>query len=283
MSELTVGDESDGDLPMRDESSGPIIADGTHEKESQETRPKAPIDPVASNLINPLSTGQSEYTSAPNGRLCKSSILQLITLIAMKPNKRIVYLGTSSNWSFTRRVLNITHQYVHKTPLPSNALLFDGTTYVLDWDGYRASEAPEMPALPTQDYAIYLVNAVKFHCGQMFHLFDEETFMKSLYSFYSDPNPRPDPTDPWFIHFLLILSFGKAFTTKTNRGSRPPGHDFFVKAMQLLPDFSVLLKNHVLSTEIMCCIALYTQCIDFRHCSYNYVSYLLLPCDNKLY
>ncbi|KAK7442413.1 hypothetical protein Landi51_09714 [Colletotrichum acutatum] len=239
MSELTVGDESDGDLPMRDESSGPIIAD----------------DPVASNLINPLSTGQSEYTSAPNGRL--------------------FYLGTSSNWSFTRRVLNITHQYVHKTPLPSNALLFDGTTYALDWDGYRASEAPEMPALPTQDYAIYLVNAVKFHCGQMFHLFDEETFMKSLYSFYSDPNPRPDPTDPWFIHFLLILSFGKAFTTKTNRGSRPPGHDFFVKAMQLLPDFSVLLKNHVLSTEIMCCIALYTQCIDFRHCSYNYIGQAL--------
>ncbi|KAK1486262.1 hypothetical protein CTAM01_12313 [Colletotrichum tamarilloi] len=250
MSELTVGDESDGDLPMRDESDGPIIADGTHEKESQEARPKAPIDPVASNLINPLSTGQSEYTTAPNGRL--------------------FYLGTSSNWSFTRRVLNITHQYVHKTSLPTNALLFDGTTYVLDWDGYRASEVPEMPALPTQDYAIYLVNAVKFHCGQMFHLFDEETFMKSLYSFYSDPNPRPDPTDPWFIHFLLILSFGKAFTTKTNRGNRPPGHDFFVKAMQLLPDFNVLLKNHVLSTEIMCCIALYTQCIDFRHCSYNY-------------
>ncbi|KXH59195.1 hypothetical protein CSAL01_08894 [Colletotrichum salicis] len=240
MSELTVGDESDGALPMRDESSGPIIAD----------------DLVASNLINPLSTGQSEYTSAPNGRL--------------------FYLGTSSNWSFTRRVLNITHQYVHKTPLPTNALLFDGTTYALDWDGYRVGGVPEIPALPTQDYAIYLVNAVKFHCGQMFHLFDEETFMKSLYSFYSDPNPRPDPTDPWFIHFLLILSFGKAFTTKTNRGNRPPGHDFFVKAMQLLPDFSALLKNHVLSTEIMCCIALYTQCIDFRHCSYNYIGQALL-------
>ncbi|KAK1622528.1 fungal-specific transcription factor domain-containing protein [Colletotrichum phormii] len=240
---------------MRDESSGPIIADGTHEKEIQETRPKPPIDPVASNLINPLSTGQSGYTSAPNGRL--------------------FYLGTSSNWSFTRSVLNITHQYVHKTPLPTNTLLFDGTTYALNWDGYRAGEVPEIPALPKQDYAIYLVNAVKFHCGQMFHLFDEETFMKSLYSFYSDPNPRPDPTDPWFIHFLLILSFGKAFTTKTNRGNRPPGHDFFVKAMQLLPDFSVLLKNHVLSTEIMCCIALYTQCIDFRHCSYNYIGQAL--------
>lgn len=182
-----------------------------------------------------------------------------------------VYLGTSSNWSFVRRLLSITHQHVNKTPLPTNALLFDATAYSLDWNGYRTGDAPEMPALPTQDYAIYLVNAVKFHCGQMFHLFDEETFMKSLGHFYSDPNPRPDPTDLWFIHYLLILSFGKAFTTKTSRGRRPPGHDFFVKAMQLLPDLVVLLREPVLSTEILCCVSLYMQCIDFRHHSNNFV------------
>ncbi|KZL82592.1 c6 transcription factor, partial [Colletotrichum incanum] len=248
-------DESDVDFPMGDDSSGSNISDGTQDKEGQETRPKVPIDPIASTLTNPLSTGQSEYTTAPNGRT--------------------FYLGTSSNWSFVRRVLSITHQYVNETPLPTTALLFDATTYALDWNGYRAGDGPEMPALPTQDYAIYLVNAVKFHCGQMFHLFDEETFMKSLCQFYSDPNPRPDPTDLWFIHFLLILSFGKAFTTKTSRGRRPPGHDFFVKAMQLLPDLSVLLRESVLSTEILCCVSLYMQCIDFRHCSHNFIGQAL--------
>ncbi|KAF9878797.1 C6 transcription factor [Colletotrichum karsti] len=209
------------------------------------------MDAVASNLTNPLSTGQSEFMTAPTGRT--------------------FYLGTSSNWSFTRRVLNITHQYVHKTPLPTSALIFDAAAYTLDWDGYRTGEGPEMPALPTQDYAIYLVNAVKFHCSQMFHLFDEESFMKSLYHFYTDPNPRGDPTDLWFIHFLLILAFGKAFTTKANRSRKPPGHDYFIKAVQLLPDLSVLLKQSVLSTEILCCIALYMQCVDFRHASHNFI------------
>lgn len=267
MTQLTLVDVNDDDFPMRDESSGPNAPD--REANDQAIRPKASSDPLASTLTNPLSTGQSEYMTTPNGRTCKASAFIIPRHIFGLTFKD--YLGTSSNWSFTRRVLNITHQYINKTPLPTNALLFDASTYSLDWDGYRAGDVPEMPALPTQDYAIYLVNAVKFHCGQMFHLFDEETFMNSLYHFYADPNPRPDPTDLWFIHFLLILSFGKAFTTKTSRGKRPPGHDFFVKAMQLLPDLSVLLRESVLSTEILCCISLYMQCIDYRHCSHNFV------------
>ncbi|KAF4482885.1 putative transcriptional regulatory protein [Colletotrichum fructicola] len=243
------GSESDVSMAGAEGPDSTQPSRGTEKQ--QDARPKPPMDPVASTLINPLSTGQSEFMTAPTGR--------------------IFYLGTSSNWSFTRRVLNITHQYINKTPLPTSALIFDAAAYTLDWDGYRIGEGPEMPALPTQDYAIYLVNAVKFHCSQMFHLFDEESFMKSLYHFYSDPNPRADPTDLWFIHFLLILAFGKAFTTKANRSRKPPGHDYFIKAVQLLPDLSVLLKQAALSIEILCSLALYMQCVDFRHASHNFI------------
>jgi proline utilization trans-activator len=34
--------------------------------------------------------------------------------------------------------------------------------------------------MPTLDYAIYLVNTVKFHLGPFYHLFDADTFEKRL-------------------------------------------------------------------------------------------------------
>lgn len=182
-----------------------------------------------------------------------------------------VYLGTSSNWSFTRRLLTMTHEYVHQTTVPTTALLFDGAAYDLNWNDRRTAADLDTPSLPTLDYAIYLINAVKFHCGQMFHLFDEASFMDSLYDFYSDPTHRIAEADLWYIHFLIILAFGKAFTTQRNQGKKPPGSDFFVKAVQLLPNTIVLERRPLISTEIICCISLYLQCLDYRDAAHIYV------------
>ncbi len=141
--------------------------------------------------------------------------------------------------------------------------------------GNRDSIAKENSAVPTADYAMHLVNSVKFHCGQLFHLFDEESFMNNLRDFYAEPKQDTSRTDLWYIHFLLILAFGKAFVTKTSRGKRPPGANFFCKAVQLLPDASVLWMEPVESTEILCCIAMYFQCIDHRSPAYIYASICL--------
>lgn len=167
----------------------------------------------------------------------------------------------------------MVYEHIYQEPLPTETLLFDGSAYDLGWDGFRTS-IPEEPAIPTTDHAIYLINSVKFHCGQLFHLFDEEEFMRSLYDFYSDSNSRTSKTNLWYIHFLVILAFGKAFVLRKNDGRKPPGAEFFVLALQLLPDVSVLCKEPVISTEILCCIALYLQSLDFRHSSHQYVSYL---------
>ena len=90
-----------------------------------------------------------------------------------------VYLGTSSNWSFARKVLCMLHEHVYHSPLPTGSLLFDESAYDLDWDGSRTTVSPEIPMTPTLDFSIYLINAVKFHAGQLYHLFDEKTFMSS--------------------------------------------------------------------------------------------------------
>ncbi|KAJ9363407.1 Zn(II)2Cys6 transcription factor [Paecilomyces variotii] len=233
-----------------DMEAGSIQDEEQAQIEDRDAPSEKEMENIPSGLTNPLSTGPSAYMSAANGRA--------------------FYLGTSSNWSFARRVLAMVYEHIYQEPLPTETLLFDGSAYDLGWDGFRTS-IPEEPAIPTTDHAIYLINSVKFHCGQLFHLFDEEEFMRSLYDFYSDSNSRTSKTNLWYIHFLVILAFGKAFVLRKNDGRKPPGAEFFVLALQLLPDVSVLCKEPVISTEILCCIALYLQSLDFRHSSHQYI------------
>ncbi|RYP88188.1 hypothetical protein DL769_000286 [Monosporascus sp. CRB-8-3] len=220
------------------------------EGQGPESRTDRDLETIA--LTNPLSAAQSTFMPGPNGRLW--------------------YLGTSSNWSFTRRILCMAHEYLHHTPLPNLDLLFDGNSYELGWTGSRADDTKvSTPALPTVDHAIYLINTVKFHCGQIFHLFDDETFMECLYRFYEEPSGKNPEDEMWYVHFLLIIAFGKAFTSKKNQGRRPPGADFFVKALHLLPDMMMLWQDPAHATEILCCIALYLQCVDYRLVAHNFI------------
>ncbi|KAK2743561.1 zn 2cys6 transcription factor [Colletotrichum kahawae] len=80
------------------------------------------------------------------------------------------------------------------TPLQIDNLFFDGNVYDLKWDGSRSSSARDdfCPSnLPTQDFAIYLINSVKFRCGRLFYLFDEESFMKQFAIFHEHGANHP--------------------------------------------------------------------------------------------
>lgn len=175
----------------------------------------------------------------------------------------------------------MVYEHIYREPLPTDTLLFDGSTYDLEWDGSR-NTPPETPVMPTIDHAIYLINSVKFHCGQLFHLFDEEDFMRSLYDFYSEPKGQTLKNSLWYIHFLVILAFGKAFVLRKNERRRPSGAEFFVLALQLLPDIRILSRDPIMSTEILCCIALYLQSLDFRSTAHNYVRSLDLTLKLRL-
>jgi proline utilization trans-activator len=182
--------------------------------------------------------------------------------------KIVDYLGTSSNWSFTRRVLSMTYENVYQAPLPTEALLFDGTAYNLDCNDSENSLNTDTLIVPTLDYALYLINTVNFRCGQLFHLYDPDNFMPCMHAFYSD---QTYPSTLWYIHFLLILALGKALVMPGNRRKLPHGIEFFSRAIELLPDVKVLCREPMESTEILCCLALFYQSLDYRHTAYNYV------------
>lgn len=168
-------------------------------------------------------------------------------------------------------------------------LLFDGSAYDLGWNSRDGLLGPNSGsdsnndnpplALPSLDYSEYLINAVKFHCGQIFHLFDDTDFHQRLQQFYAEPdrNVAREKAGLWYIHFLLILAFGKIFVMKKPVGRRPCGAEFFLKAMQILPPAHALCHDPVVATEMLCCIALYLQSVDHRNAAHIFVRFCSSP------
>lgn len=171
-------------------------------------------------------------------------------------------------------MLEIVHERLTGVLAPTDNLSFDGTLYELGWTGER-SVTVDQNLVPSADYAMFLINAVKFHCGQMFHLFDEAVFMHGFKEYY-DSAKDVNTSGFWYIHFLLILAFGKAFVARRKTARKAPGSELFVQALKLMPDIVFLLEQPVQAVEILCCKALYLQCLDFRCAAYNVVSQLRL-------
>lgn len=186
-----------------------------------------------------------------------------------------IYLGTSSSWSFGRRVLAMAHERVLKHPLPTEDLQYEGRLYNLNSIDvppvHRMQERAQ--GLPSSDFAIYLINAVKFHCGQMFHLFDEEDFMRNFGLFHGDASGNTSKvSQTWYLHYLLLMALGKAFVVRVSKGKEPPGADLFAVAMQHLPNLVFWCDDRIEAMEILCCASLYIHSLDFRGSAYHLVS-----------
>ncbi|KAI7121248.1 hypothetical protein KC316_g18311 [Hortaea werneckii] len=238
-----------------DVSDSPLAIYAAPDSEMPSDAEEAEADEASSapdqNLTNPLVSGHSQFTADSFGRP--------------------YYLGTSSNWAFARRVLSMVNEVVSGTPLPAPSLHPPYSTYDLGWDGRRTSVSLDDTALPTADFAMFLINAVKFHCGQLYHLFDEEHFMQHFRAHHAGTKIDSADAELWYVHYLLILAFGKAFIIRSSKGRRPPGADLFIHAMKLLPDMTCLCTEPIHSIEVLCCAALYLQCVDLRNPAYNLI------------
>lgn len=152
-------------------------------------------------------------------------------------------------------------------------LLFESQNYTLDWaDVMPLSSAETLKSvLPSSDFAIYLINSVKFHCGQIFHLFEEEEFMQNFTAYHDGRYQDIAYPEIWHVHYLLILALGKAFVVNIVRGDQPPGADMFVLAMKYVPAVVFLHSPKVEVMELLCCAALYLHSLDFRTSAYTIV------------
>ena len=112
---------------------------------------------------------------------------------------------------------------------------------------------------------------MQFHIGQAYHLFDQQSFIYGLDDYHRNPTGIYQRAPLWYVHYLIIMAFGKAFTAAKIKGRPFPGVEYFQYAMKLLPTVTQLWKDPFTAAEILCCAALYLQCMDFRYAAYNMV------------
>lgn len=185
------------------------------------------------------------------------------------------FLGPSSTWAYSHHIIGIVREYLGSHESPGIPLNVDGAAMPLEFPNMRqvGNQPLTMHEMPSLDYAIYITNTVKFHIGQLYHLFDEASFMQSLYALYNEgPQPLTRDNRLWYIQYLTIMAFGKALLSKESQRTVPPGGEYFIRALELFPDVNGLYQDPILSIEICCGLALYLQSVDHRNSAYVYVN-----------
>ncbi|KAE8155257.1 fungal-specific transcription factor domain-containing protein [Aspergillus avenaceus] len=194
------------------------------------------------------------------------------------PNGKPVFMGTSSSWAFGRRVLEMTNKGISGSSLSPDNLRFDGYVYDLNWDGNRVSSTQDVldtTNLPSLDFARYLISSVQFHCNEIFYLFEESIFTKQMIAFKDDPLGKAHSSPLWFCHYLLLLAIGKSLVVQSAKLERPSGVEYFVQAMKCMPDLIFLDADPIEQTQVLCCAALYLQCLHHRTAAYRMIGLAL--------
>jgi hypothetical protein len=184
----------------------------------------------------------------------------------------LVFLGPTSTWSFSRRILNTIQARLNphnSNPLP---LAVDGDAYQLQWRQASSEELPDIRGLPSLEHALYILNTVQFHFSHLYLLFDEDEFRRHLYEFYDDAAAKAQESRLWYVQFLMVLAFGEALLAPVRKASNAASWTkYFSRAMSLLPDITGLWQDPVLAIEVLTLIGLYFHSVDMRDTAYCYV------------
>lgn len=157
---------------------------------------------------------------------------------------------------------------------PRAPLNLDGAAFRLRWQPKAEVDSSDLLKLPPVDQALFLYNTVKFRLGEIFSVVDERNFLQRFNEFHKHPLETAQTQRLWFVEYLMLLAFGKAFTSYINTtAAAPPGSELAVRALSLLPDVAFLQDDRpaLLAIEVLALIALYFQSIDMRSPAYQYV------------
>lgn len=158
---------------------------------------------------------------------------------------------------------------------PGETLKFhlDGDIYPLEWYNLppKTSDCYSAIPLPSVDQAIYAFNAVQFYLGQIYRLFSPD-FASQIRHFYeSRSTGQVVYSRMWFAQLLLVLAFGKVFSSRTKAEGAPTGSKLFLQAMSLMPTQTFTGKDSLETIETLALISLYLYSIDHREGAHSHV------------
>lgn len=222
------------------------------------------------------SGSDSHETTSPVVKPASHSTQLSNPLVPEKPayvpiSGRLRYLGHSSTWSFTQQVFRMIVQSPHSMRSAGPSMNVEGEAQDVDATNLIITSA-DLVGLPSLELSLFYVQTVKFRTHSLYYLFDESNFVSNLHQLYEGLTDFVQARRLWYVHYLLIMAFGKAFTFQAQTSGGIAGMELFNRALRLLPDVTLLCRDPVMATEILCCIALYLQCIDHRSASLIYVS-----------
>ncbi|GKZ39165.1 hypothetical protein AbraIFM66950_012002 [Aspergillus brasiliensis] len=191
------------------------------------------------------------------------------------PRQRIwLFLGPTSTWSFSRRILTIVQAHISPESPRAIPLAVDGDAYQIQWRHASSEEAPDISGLPSLEHALYMVSTVQFHFTHLYRLFDEDEFFRHMYEFYDDAAAKVQESRLWYVQFLIILAFGEAFLDPVrNHANTASWTKYFSRAMSLLPDITGLWQDPTLAIEVLALIGLYFHSVDMRDSAYCYIGH----------
>lgn len=179
---------------------------------------------------------------------------------ALDSQGRMRYLGHSSTWSFNRQVLYVAEQH---SAVPNFSPYCEGDAYDL---GLKEILPADLTGLPSKEVSLYLLQTIKFRTCSLFHLFDDADFGVNIDRFYENPTTFERKSRIWFVHYLVLMAIGKALVSNVQAGA-----PLFARALRLLPDVTTLCSQPIVSSELLCSITLYLQCLDHRTSAHIYI------------
>ncbi|KAF4807815.1 Proline utilization trans-activator [Colletotrichum siamense] len=185
------------------------------------------------------------------------------------------FMGPTSSWAFCRRVLAAIGSH---TPDPEPPLRpWDLETLNLTWNPIGLNEQPDVESLPSYEYVVFNLAAVKYHLGPFSEIIDYDEFDQRLKQFYESPVTEAKHARYWYSQLLFVLAFGEAFNS-TGTSKSVPGVGYASRALSLLPTMIPMEKEPLRAAEALCLGALYLQALDLRLMSFQLIGQALRIC-----